>query len=88
MSSKPEISVIIPNYNYGVYLANCFDSILAQTYHNIEVIFRDNNSTDSSMDIAMEYYKKFKEKNNMSYASTHKEMLERIWVMGRSTEYR
>lgn len=62
MSSKPEISVIIPNYNYGVYLANCFDSILAQTYHNIEVIFRDNNSTDSSMDIAMEYYKKFKEK--------------------------
>ena len=58
----PEVSIIVPNYNYGQYLANCFESILAQTYPKIEVIFRDNNSTDDSMDIAMSYYKKFKER--------------------------
>lgn len=60
--SQPLVSVIIPNYNYGIYLANCFDSILAQTYDNLEVVFRDNNSTDNSMDVAMEYYQKFKNK--------------------------
>lgn len=59
----PLVSICIPNYNYGYYLRNCLDSILEQTYPNIEVIFRDNNSTDNSFEIAMEYYHKFKEKN-------------------------
>lgn len=63
------VSVLIPNYNYGHYLRDCFDSILAQTYKNIEVIFRDNNSTDNSFEIAMEYYHKFKEKG--IYFSIH-----------------
>lgn len=55
------VSVCIPNYNYGHYLRNCLDSVLAQTYPNIEVIFNDNNSSDQSFEIAMEYYHKFKE---------------------------
>ena len=58
----PLVSVCIPNYNYGKYLANCFESVLNQTYPNIEVIFRDNASTDNSMEIAYEYQKKFEEK--------------------------
>ncbi len=59
---NPLVSIIIPNYNYGQYLRECFDSILNQTYTNYEVIFRDNASTDNSFNIAMEYYYKFKEK--------------------------
>ena len=58
----PLVSVCIPNYNYGQYLTNCFESVLNQTYQNIEVIFRDNASTDNSMEIAYEYKKKFEEK--------------------------
>lgn len=61
---EPLVSIIIPNYNYGQYLRECFESILAQTYTNYEVIFRDNASTDDSFEIAMEYYHKFKKKGN------------------------
>ena len=53
----PLVSVCVPNYNYGHYLRNCFESILAQTYPNIEVIFNDNKSIDDSFEIAMEYYR-------------------------------
>lgn len=58
----PLVSIGIPNYNYGKYLANCFDSILDQTYPNIEVIFRDNASTDNSWEVAVEYQKRFLDK--------------------------
>ena len=60
----PLVSIVIPNYNYGKYLRECFDSILAQTYTNYEVIFRDNASTDDSFEIAIEYYHKFKKRGN------------------------
>lgn len=59
---EPLVSIAIPNYNYGRYLANCLDSILGQTYSNMEVLFRDNSSTDNSMDIVREYEPKFKER--------------------------
>ena len=61
-NNSPLVSVCIPNYNYGRYLANCLESVFNQTYSNIEVIFNDNASTDNSMEIAFEYQKKFEEK--------------------------
>lgn len=62
MKKKPLVTICIPNYNYGKYLPYCLDSILNQTYSNIEVHFRDNASTDGSYEIAQEYRKKFKER--------------------------
>ena len=59
---KPLVSVIIPNYNYAQYLGNCLESVLNQTYSNIEVLFSDNASEDNSYEIAQEYRKKFLEK--------------------------
>lgn len=59
---KPLVTICIPNYNYGRYLRNCLDSILNQTYENIEVHFSDNASTDDSYEIAQEYRKKFRKK--------------------------
>lgn len=58
----PLVTVSIPNYNYGQYLENCFESILAQTYPNIEVHFSDNASTDDSFEIAYKYRKIFRER--------------------------
>ena len=58
----PLVSIMIPNYNYGRYLEQCLESILNQTYPNIEVSFSDNNSTDDSFEIAYRYRKKFLEK--------------------------
>lgn len=44
----PQVSVIVPVYNTEKYLAECVNSILAQTLHDIEVILVDDGSTDSS----------------------------------------
>ena len=54
---KPLVSILIPNYNYSKYLDNCLESVLNQTYSNIEVIFRDNASTDDSYEKALKYQK-------------------------------
>ena len=52
---KDKISVIIPVYNVEKYLAECMDSILHQTYHNLEILLIDDGSTDSSGQICDDY---------------------------------
>ena len=56
MTSK--ISVIIPVYNVEKYLPQCLDSILNQTYKNMEIICIDDCSTDNSYSILEDYAKK------------------------------
>lgn len=53
--TNPLISVIIPNYNYGRYLGQAIDSVLGQTYKNVQLIVVDNESTDNSVEIADRY---------------------------------
>lgn len=53
--STPLISIIVPIYNVAEYLPKCMDSLLAQTYSNIEVIAIDDGSTDNSGDILETY---------------------------------
>ena len=50
-----KISVIVPVYNVENYLTRCVDSILSQTYKNIEILLIDDGSTDASGDICNEY---------------------------------
>ena len=54
---KPLISVIVPIYNVEEYLHECIDSILNQTYDNLEIILIDDGSPDNCGKIC-EYYKK------------------------------
>lgn len=53
-----KISVIVPVYNVELYLKECLDSIINQTYRDLEIILIDDGSTDMSSDICEEYAKK------------------------------
>lgn len=54
-----KISVIIPVYNAEKYLEKCLDSVVNQTYKNIEVITVNDASTDNSLKILKKYEKRF-----------------------------
>ena len=54
----PKISVIVPVYKVEPYLRQCVDSILSQTYVNLEIILVDDGSPDNCGDICDEYSKK------------------------------
>ena len=55
---KCKVSVIVPIYNTQEFLGECLDSIIGQTYKNIEVICVDDGSTDSSPKIIDSYMKR------------------------------
>ena len=52
---KKKISVIIPNYNYARYLDQAIQSVLKQTYSNLELIVVNNGSTDNSLKVLEKY---------------------------------
>ena len=58
MEHNPLISVIVPVHNVAAYLPRCVDSILAQSYANLQIILVDDGSTDDSGKICEEYAKK------------------------------
>ena len=55
---EPLISVVIPVYNMEQYLARCLDSVLNNTYRNLEVLCVDDGSRDRSLEILREYEKR------------------------------
>lgn len=55
MMSLPLISVIIPAYNAGRYLAESLQSVIAQTYRPIEIILIDDGSVDDTVSVASQF---------------------------------
>lgn len=53
--NNPLISIIVPIYNVEKYLQRCIESLLVQTYKNIEIILVNDGSTDSCADICNRY---------------------------------
>ncbi|MBQ6219893.1 MAG: glycosyltransferase [Methanosphaera sp.] len=53
-----KISVLIPVYNVAKYLGNCLDSVINQTFKDIEIICINDGSTDNSLKILEEYARK------------------------------
>ena len=57
---KDLLSIIIPSYNIELYIARCLDSLINQTYTNLEIIVVDDGSTDDTLSIIKSYEKKDK----------------------------
>ncbi len=55
--SEPIITIIVPVYNAEEYLDTCIESLVSQTYKNIEIIFVYNKSTDNSLQKLQQYQK-------------------------------
>lgn len=51
------VSIIIPVYNVEQYIRTCMDSVICQTYTNLEILLIDDGSTDNSLMICREYEK-------------------------------
>lgn len=76
----PKISVVVPVCNVEKYLRKCLDSILGQTFEDMEVICMNDGSTDSSGSILDEYAKKDSRirvvhKSNSGYGNTMNQAL-------------
>jgi glycosyltransferase involved in cell wall biosynthesis len=75
----PQVSVIMPAYNCGPYVAKAIDSILGQTFSDFELIICDDGSTDNTWDIIQSYrdprVRKYQHKTNKGYLATYNYLL-------------
>ena len=55
MLSKPLVSVLLPTYNSEKYIRKALDSVLSQSYPNVELVISDDASTDRTPEILTEY---------------------------------
>lgn len=55
---NPKVSIVVPVYNVENYISKCLDSLLAQTYENIEILLINDGSQDNSRIIIDDYEKK------------------------------
>jgi glycosyltransferase involved in cell wall biosynthesis len=60
MAKNEIITIVVTCYNVEEYVVKCFDSILRQTYTNIEIIAVDDHSSDDTKKIIQRYEKKYK----------------------------
>ena len=58
---SPKITVIIPAYNNERHIKRCVNSVLSQTYKNIEIVIIDDNSTDKSVNIIEQIRREYPE---------------------------
>lgn len=55
LCAGPVVSIIIPIYNVELYLAQCIESVISQTYTNIEIICINDGSEDKSFEILKKF---------------------------------
>lgn len=75
------VSIVIPAFNHAEYLGKAIDSVLAQTFRDVELLVLDDGSTDSTRQVLAAYGKRFhwETQTNMGQAAT----LNKGWAMTR-----
>ena len=69
MTRKSLVSIIIPTFNYGHYIAGTIESALKQTYPNTEILVIDDGSTDNTRDIVGRYSVKYVYQENQGVSA-------------------
>lgn len=80
---EPLVSILIPAYNAERYLNQCLDSIIYQTYRNLQIIVIDDGSKDNTWKICQEYLAKDKRleiyhQTNCGVAKTRNHLLQKV----------
>lgn len=80
---EPLVSILIPVYNTEEYLSQCLDSIVNQTYSNLQVVIIDDGSKDTSLCIAQKYAKQYPyievyHNENQGVALTRNNLLDKV----------
>jgi len=84
---QKKISVIIPVHNSQQYLSRCLKSVSEQTYRNIEIILVNDNSSDSSEDVALQWRKNDKRVICLSVDNRNAALTRRDGLKASSGEY-
>ncbi|MEI9917924.1 MAG: glycosyltransferase family 2 protein [Bacteroidota bacterium] len=75
----PEVSVIMPAYNCGPYIAKAIDTVLNQTFSDLELIICDDGSTDNTWNVIQSYadprVRKYKFEKNKGYLVAYNYLL-------------
>lgn len=81
--NKPLVSILMPCYNVSEYLADCLDTVIGQTYENLQIVLIDDGSKDDTLKIAEEYAARDKRvevytQKNQGVASTRNNLLDKV----------
>lgn len=79
---SPKVSAIVPNYNHGRFLAQRLDSILSQTYPNIEITVLDDCSSDNSREVIDGYVERYPGRIRTMYNETNSGGVFNQWRKG------
>lgn len=79
----PLVSILIPVYNVDQYLTQCLDSVIGQTYHELQIVLIDDGSKDGSLAICQEYAAKDSRievyhQDNQGVATTRNNLLDKV----------
>ena len=77
------VSILLPVYNVGTYLPSCLNSIITQTYKQLQIVLIDDGSKDNSLTICQEYATRDKRikvfhQENQGVATTRNHLLEKV----------
>src|SRR5438034_7807561 len=84
--ATPRVSMAVPVYNGERYLGEALDSLLAQTYHDFELIICDNASTDGTGEIARSYASMDRSEEHTSELQSHSDLVCRLLLEKKKKE--